>query len=212
MGSCLSYWWVWVSCVRVSVVLLLFSQLIFPQSSPVNNNHFILKIQVVSRAVGLLESQRKVIKLMSKSCPLHLLLCGRYCSFHTPIRKVRFNLEEKILRTFGEFSCTLLSLNIPLAMVYNVSVTRTKKKITISNRKAILPFAIITVLSNKAFVIDTRVYINWNENFKTRVFKFSALDRKFQNTSCSNAPKMVIFFCSIFCQSCNQMKVKPLFS
>ena len=98
------------------------------------------------------------------------------------------------MRKFGEFSCTLLSLNIPLAMVYNVSVTRTKKKITISNTKAILPFAIITVLSNKAFVIDTRVYVNWNENFRTRVFKFSALDRKFQNTSCSNAPKMVIFF------------------
>ena len=132
--------------------------------------------------MDLLESDEKVIKLMSKSCPLHLLLCGRYCSFHTPIRKVRFNLEEKIVRKFGEFSCTLLSLNIPLAMVYNVSVTRTKEKI------------IITVLSNKAFVIDTRVYINWNENFRTRVFKFSALDRKFQNTSCSNAPKMVIFF------------------
>ena len=82
------------------------------------------------------------------------------------------------MRKFGEFSCTLLSLNIPLAMVYNVSVTRTKEKI------------IITVLS----VIDTRVYINWNENFRRRVFKFSALDRKFQNTSCSNAPKMVIFF------------------
>ena len=177
------------------------------------NNDFIFKNQVVSRAVGLLESDEKVIKLMSKSCPLHLLLCGRYCSFHTPIRKVRFNLEEKIVRKFCEFSCTLLSLNIPLAMVYNVSVTRTKKKnykITISNTKATLPFAIITVLSNKAFVTDTRVYINWNENFRTRVFKFSALDRKFQNTSCSNAPKMAIF-CSIFCQSCNQMKVKPLF-
>ena len=112
------------------MVLLLFSQLIFQQSSLVNSNHFILKIQVVSRAVGLLESQGKVIKLMSKSCPLHLLLCGRYCSFHTPVRKVRFNLEEKIVRKFGEFSGTLLSLNIPLAMVYNVSVTRTKKKIT----------------------------------------------------------------------------------
>ena len=80
--------------------------------------------------MDLLESDEKVIKLMSKSCPLHLLLCGRYCSFHTPIRKVRFNLEEKIVRQFGEFSCTLLSLNIPLAMVYNVSVTRTKEKIT----------------------------------------------------------------------------------
>ena len=44
-------------------------------------------------------------------------------------------------------------------------------KITISNTKATLPFAIITVLSNKAFVIDTRVYINWNENFRTRVFQ-----------------------------------------
>ena len=130
MGSCLSYWGVWVSCVRVSVVLLLFSQLIFQLSSPVNNNHFILKIQVVSRAVGLLESDGKVIKLMSKSCPLYLLLCGRYCSFHTSMRKVRFNLEEKIVRTFGEFSCTFLSLNIPLAIVYDVSVTRTKKKIT----------------------------------------------------------------------------------
>ena len=60
------------------------------------NNDFIFKIQVVSRAVGLLESDEKVIKLMSKSCPLHLLLCGRYCSFHTPMRKVRFNLEEKL--------------------------------------------------------------------------------------------------------------------
>ena len=46
------------------------------------------------------------------------------------MRKVRFNLEEKIVRTFGEFSCTFLSLNIPLAIAYNVSVTRTKKKIT----------------------------------------------------------------------------------
>ena len=94
------------------MVLLLFSQLIFQQSSPVNDNHFILKIQVVSRTVGLLESQEKVIKSMSKSCPLHLLLCGRYCSFHTSLRKVRFNLEEKIVRTFSK---------IPLAMVYNVS-------------------------------------------------------------------------------------------
>ena len=101
------------------MVLLLFSQLIFQQSSPVNDNHFILKIQVVSRAVGLLESQEKVIKSMSKSCPLHLLLCGRYCSFHTSLRKVRFNLEEKIVRTFGEFLRTFLSLNIPLAMVYS---------------------------------------------------------------------------------------------
>ena len=141
---------------------------------------------------------------MSKSCPLHLLLCGRYCSFHTPIRKVRFNLEEKIVRKFGEFSCTLL-----LQCVCNSNEEK-NYKITISNTKATLPFAIITVLSNKAFVIDTRVYINWNENFRTRVFKFSALDRKFQNTSCLNAPKMAIF-CSIFCQSCNQMKVKPFF-
>ena len=109
------------------MVLLLFSQLIFQQSSPVNNNHYILKIQVVSRAVGLLESQGKVIKLMPKSCPLHLLLCGRYCSFHTSLRKVRFNLEEKILRTFSE---------IPLAMVYNVSqVPRTKKKIQSYNQQ-----------------------------------------------------------------------------
>ena len=76
------------------------------------NNYFIFKIQVVSRAVGLLESDEKVIKLMSKSCPLHLLLCGRYCSFHTSLRKVRFNLEEKIVRTFSK---------IPIAMVYNVS-------------------------------------------------------------------------------------------
>ena len=100
------------------MVLLLFSQLIFQLSSPINNNHFILKIQVVSRAVGLLESDGKVIKLMSKSCPLYLLLCGRYCSFHTSMRKVRFNLEEKIVRTFGEFLCTFLSSNIPLAVVY----------------------------------------------------------------------------------------------
>ena len=62
-----------------------------------------------------------MVKLMSKSCPLHLLLCGRYGSFHTSMRKVRFNLEEEIVRTFGEFSRTFLSLNIPLAMVYNVS-------------------------------------------------------------------------------------------
>ena len=81
-------------------------------------------------------------------------------------------------------------------------------KITISNTKATLPFAIVTVRSNKAFVIDTRVYINWNENFRTRVFKFSALDRKFQNTSCSNAPKMVIFvkkMVSLVRTLCNQL-------
>ena len=144
--------------------------------------------------MDLLESDEKVIKLMSKSCPLHLLLCGRYCSFHTPMRKVRFNLEEKIVRTFGEFSCTLSSLNIPLAMVYNVSVIRTKKKIIklqSATQKRHYPLQLLLCL---AFVIDTRVYINWNENFRTRIFKFSALDRKFQNTSCSNAPKMVIFF------------------
>ena len=118
------------------------------------------------------------------------------------------------MRKFGEFSCTLLSLNIPLAMVYNVSVTRTKKKnykITISNTKATLPFAIITVLSNKAFVTDTRVYINWNENFRTRVFKFSALDRKFQNTSCSNAPKMVIFFAVYSVKVVIKWKWNPFF-
>ena len=76
-------------------------------------------------------------------------------------------------------------------------------KITISNTKATLPFAII-----KAFVTDTRIYINWNENFRTRVFKFSALDRKFQNTSCSNAPKMVIFvkkMVSLVRTLCNQL-------
>ena len=78
------------------MVLLLFSQSIFQLSSLVNNNHSILKIQVVSRAVGLLESDGKVIKLMSKSCPLHLLPCGRCCSFHTSFCKVRFNLEECI--------------------------------------------------------------------------------------------------------------------
>ena len=48
------------------------------------------------------------------------------------MRKVRFNLEEEIVRTFGEFSCTFLSLNIPLAMVYNVSkVTQKKKKLNL---------------------------------------------------------------------------------
>ena len=81
-------------------------------------------------------------------------------------------------------------------------------KITISNTKATLPFAIIIVLSSWAFVIDTRVHINWNENFRTRVFKFSALDRKFQNTSCSNAPKMVIFvkkMVSLVRTLCNQL-------
>ena len=33
-------------------------------------------------------------------------------------------------------------------------------KITLRNTKATLPFAIISVISNKAFVIDTRVYMN----------------------------------------------------
>ena len=49
-------------------------------------------------------------------------------------------------------------------------------KITPRNTKATLPFAIITVLGNKAFVVDTQVYMNWNENFRTNVFIFSALD------------------------------------
>ena len=49
-------------------------------------------------------------------------------------------------------------------------------KITPRNTKATLPFAIITVLSNKAFVVDTQVYMNWNENFRRNVFIFSALD------------------------------------
>ena len=48
-------------------------------------------------------------------------------------------------------------------------------KITLRNTKATLPFAIITVLSNKVFVVDMQVYVNWNENFKTNVFIFSAL-------------------------------------
>ena len=49
-------------------------------------------------------------------------------------------------------------------------------KITLRKTKATLPFAIITVLSNKAFVVDTQVYMNWDENIKTNVFIFSALD------------------------------------
>ena len=49
-------------------------------------------------------------------------------------------------------------------------------KITLRNTKATLPFAIITVLSNKAFVVDSQVYMNWDENIKTNVFIFSALD------------------------------------
>ena len=49
-------------------------------------------------------------------------------------------------------------------------------KITLRNTKATLPFAIITVLSNKAFVVDTQVYMNWDENIETNVFIFSALD------------------------------------
>ena len=49
-------------------------------------------------------------------------------------------------------------------------------KITLRNTKATLPFAIIIVLSNKAFVADTQVYMNWDENIKTNVFIFSALD------------------------------------
>ena len=49
-------------------------------------------------------------------------------------------------------------------------------KITLRKTKATLPFAIITVLSNKAFVVDTQVYMNWDKNIKTNVFIFSALD------------------------------------
>ena len=49
-------------------------------------------------------------------------------------------------------------------------------KITLRKTKTTLPFAIITVLSNKAFVVDTQGYMNWNENFRTNVFIFSALD------------------------------------
>ena len=49
-------------------------------------------------------------------------------------------------------------------------------KITLKNTKAMLPFAIITMLNNKAFIVDTQVYMNWNENFRTNVFIFSALD------------------------------------
>ena len=49
-------------------------------------------------------------------------------------------------------------------------------KITLRKTKATLPFAIIIVLSNKAFVADTQVYMNWDENIKTNVFIFSALD------------------------------------
>ena len=47
--------------------------------------------------------------------------------------------------------------------------------------------------------------------FRTRVFKFSAFDCKFQNSSCSNARKIVLFFLQYFCESCDQMKVKPCF-
>ena len=49
-------------------------------------------------------------------------------------------------------------------------------KITLRNTKATLPFAIITVLSNEAFVVDTQVYMTWDENIETNVFIFSALD------------------------------------
>ena len=49
-------------------------------------------------------------------------------------------------------------------------------KITLRKTKATLPFAIITVLSNKAFVVDTQVYMNWDKNIKTNFFIFSALD------------------------------------
>ena len=37
------------------------------------------------------------------------------------MRKVRLNLGEKIVRKCGEFSRKFLALNIPLAVVYNVS-------------------------------------------------------------------------------------------
>ena len=49
-------------------------------------------------------------------------------------------------------------------------------KITLRKTKTTLPFAIITVLSNKAFVVDTQVYMNWDKNIKTNFFIFSALD------------------------------------
>ena len=42
-------------------------------------------------------------------------------------------------------------------------------------------------------------------------FKFSALDRKFQNTSCSNAPKMVIFFAVYSVKVVIKWKWNPFF-
>ena len=48
--------------------------------------------------------------------------------------------------------------------------------------------------------------------FRTRVFKFSAFDCKFQNSSCSNVRKIVLFLLlQYFFENCDQMKVKPCF-
>ena len=154
---------------------------------------------------------------MSKSCPLHLLLCGRYGSFHTSMLKVRFNLQEKncanIQWILMYVSVVKYSISYGLQCVLSNSEKEKTEftKITLRNTKATLPFAIITMLSNKAFIVDTQVYMNWNENFKTNVFIFSALDwilpARRREKQCFYF--IIIFFCNIFCQNCNQMNMKP---
>ena len=56
---------------------------------------------------------------------------------------------------------------------------RKKYKFTLSNTKATLPFAIISVISNKAFVIDTPVYMNHMKS-KNR-WCIGTLERGFSN-------------------------------
>ena len=56
---------------------------------------------------------------------------------------------------------------------------RKKYKITLSNTKATLPFAIISAISNKAFVIDTPVYMNHMKS-KNR-WCIGTLERGFSN-------------------------------
>ena len=55
------------------------------------------------------------------------------------------------------------SFSYGLQRLLSTSDEEKRKKLTLSNTKAMLPFAIISVISNKVFVRDTRVYMNWNE-------------------------------------------------
>ena len=57
---------------------------------------------------------------------------------------------------------------------------RKKYKITLSNTKATLPFAIISVISNKAFVIDTPVYMKYIGTLERGFSNFLRLPASFR--------------------------------